>query len=170
MKLKLYYLFYSLGQKVDPFISLNRQHFSLFDKRQISKFKKHLTKAPCLLFRETVLRSISERAFLRTLEGGCSVPVAVTSAVTSTGLSLTGGVWSLDGTESLCSSKTVEFLSTGSLPKQDKHLTAYVGIVAENVEEHELEAAEHCGRELAELLIQQGAERILKQAKAANGK
>ena len=31
--------------------------------------------------RETVLATIAERAFMKTLEGGCSVPVAVNSKV-----------------------------------------------------------------------------------------
>ena len=32
--------------------------------------------------RDTLLRAVAERAFLRTLEGGCSVPVAVHSTLT----------------------------------------------------------------------------------------
>ena len=48
-----------------------------------------------------MLACIAERAFLRKLEGGCSVPVAVTSQVLPTGIRLTGGVWSLDGRRSM---------------------------------------------------------------------
>lgn len=52
----------------------------------------------------TALRVVAERSFMRTLGGGCSAPVAVTSTLTNVKgieyrLSLKGGVWSLDGTE-----------------------------------------------------------------------
>ncbi|KAM7413708.1 hypothetical protein PAMA_020879 [Pampus argenteus] len=50
---------------------------------------------------DTVLRCIAERAFLRHLEGGCSVPVAVHTEVKDTQLYLTGAVYSLDGSDSL---------------------------------------------------------------------
>ncbi|KAK1788207.1 hypothetical protein P4O66_016670 [Electrophorus voltai] len=50
---------------------------------------------------DTVLRSIAERAFLRHLEGGCSVPVAVHTEVKNSQLYLTGAVYSLDGSDSL---------------------------------------------------------------------
>jgi len=61
------------------------------------------------LFRETVLRTVAERSFLRVLEGGCSVPVAVTSRVTEAGISLDGGVWSIDGTKSVSGTNSVVF-------------------------------------------------------------
>merc|ERR1719270_2792514 len=38
---------------------------------------------------------------MKTLEGGCSVPVAVNSKVLDNGLELHGGVWSLDGSTSI---------------------------------------------------------------------
>lgn len=53
---------------------------------------------------ETTLRVTAERSFLKTLGGGCSAPVAVSSILKITndnelGLYLKGAVWSLDGKE-----------------------------------------------------------------------
>lgn len=46
---------------------------------------------------ETTLRCVCERSFLKTLGGGCSAPVAVSSALLEKHLTITGAVWSLDG-------------------------------------------------------------------------
>uniref|UniRef100_A0A8W8L5J7 hydroxymethylbilane synthase n=1 Tax=Magallana gigas TaxID=29159 RepID=A0A8W8L5J7_MAGGI len=46
---------------------------------------------------ETVIQCVAERAFLKKLEGGCSVPVSAFSEVKDGKLSLTGGVFSIDG-------------------------------------------------------------------------
>ena len=43
--------------------------------------------------RETALRVVAERAFMKTLMGGCSAPVAVQSKIESESLSLEGGVF-----------------------------------------------------------------------------
>ena len=43
------------------------------------------------------------------LEGGCSVPVAGTSRVTEAGISLDGGVWSIDGTKCVSGTNYVVF-------------------------------------------------------------
>lgn len=65
---------------------------------------------------KTALHVIAERSFLKTLGGGCSAPVAVHSNLTDITdkghtLTLTGAVWSLDGTEELLesSSTKIEF-------------------------------------------------------------
>ena len=52
-----------------------------------------------LCHRDTQLGCVAERAFLRQLEGGCSVPVAARTRLHRHVLHLTGGVWSLDGTQ-----------------------------------------------------------------------
>ncbi|RZB39661.1 porphobilinogen deaminase, partial [Asbolus verrucosus] len=54
----------------------------------------------------TAVRVIAERSFLKTLGGGCSAPVAVSSELTKNKenkytLKLKGGVWSLDGKEEI---------------------------------------------------------------------
>ncbi|GLV45724.1 lethal (3) 02640 [Carabus blaptoides fortunei] len=54
---------------------------------------------------KTLLRILAERSFLRTLGGGCSTPVAVSTKLVpcddKLSLELTGGVWSLDGSTEL---------------------------------------------------------------------
>jgi len=40
---------------------------------------------------------VCERSFLKTLGGGCSAPVAVSSSLKKNELTITGAVWSLDG-------------------------------------------------------------------------
>ncbi|SJL05341.1 related to Porphobilinogen deaminase [Armillaria ostoyae] len=49
--------------------------------------------------KETQIRCLAERACLRVLEGGCSVPVGVNSTFEDGTLTLTGCVTSLDGSE-----------------------------------------------------------------------
>lgn len=46
---------------------------------------------------ETAARCLAERALLRSLEGGCQVPIGVGTAISGENLSLTGMVASLDG-------------------------------------------------------------------------
>ncbi|KAK5645640.1 hypothetical protein RI129_004104 [Pyrocoelia pectoralis] len=58
---------------------------------------------------KTAMQVIAERSFLRTLGGGCSAPVAVTTQLVPSEtnkfkMSLTGAVWSLDGKEELIKS------------------------------------------------------------------
>nr|XP_023017315.1 uncharacterized protein LOC111506478 [Leptinotarsa decemlineata]XP_023017316.1 uncharacterized protein LOC111506478 [Leptinotarsa decemlineata] len=61
----------------------------------------------------TALRITAERSFLKTLGGGCSAPVAVSSELKVTkenqyDLSLKGAVWSLDGKEEVIDSDNTE--------------------------------------------------------------
>lgn len=46
---------------------------------------------------DTTLRCVCERSFLKTLGGGCSAPVAISSTLKDKHLTVTGAVWSLDG-------------------------------------------------------------------------
>ncbi|XP_065816083.1 porphobilinogen deaminase isoform X3 [Labrus bergylta] len=64
---------------------------------------------------DTVLRCIAERAFLRRLEGGCSVPVAVHTELKDSQLYLTGAVYSLDGSDSLKETMQTSITATGKL-------------------------------------------------------
>ncbi|KAF5281532.1 hypothetical protein FQA39_LY05067 [Lamprigera yunnana] len=74
--------------------------------RQLDKDTLQLLKP--LYDPKTAIQVIAERSFLRTLGGGCSAPVAVTTNLTSTRrhfkLSLTGAVWSLNGKEEIMKS------------------------------------------------------------------
>ena len=122
-----------------------------------------------------MLACIAERAFLRKLEGGCSVPVAVTSQVLPTGIRLTGGVWSLDGRQHVGGERLAEFPAVIEGNKEENSSSSanlsvmtYAAICALNLVAGELAAAEQCGLVLAEELIGQGAEKILREAKAQN--
>lgn len=84
---------------------------------------------------------MAERAFLRSLEGGCQVPIGAYAAVEEGGqsIALEGCVASLDGSSLL--RQRVQSSATNS---------------------------EEPGIELAELLLGQGADRILRQVRAAS--
>ncbi|TFK30670.1 porphobilinogen deaminase [Coprinopsis marcescibilis] len=88
-----------------------------------------------LIHRETDWRCRAERACLRVLEGGCSVPVGVSSELDGAVLSLTGSVTSLNGDTHVEHNITEEIMSV-----QD---------------------AERIGQDLAKFLIENGAKRIL---------
>jgi len=125
--------------------------------------------------RLTVLATIAERSFMKTLEGGCSVPVAVETKVLDNSVSLVGGVWSIDGKQKLKGSKTVSFADGSDLDGNDEPLAKkcksnvnFAAVFAEIYPHRELTAAEQCGRYLATELISQGADKILAEAKAAN--
>nr|XP_056716808.1 LOW QUALITY PROTEIN: porphobilinogen deaminase [Euleptes europaea] len=117
---------------------------------------------------ETVLRCIAERAFMKRLEGGCSVPVAVSTTVKDSQLYLTGAVYSLDGAESLQQTMQarVDFSQEDADGPDDD--TQHVGISAKTVPRRAQQAAEKLGMELAELLLSQGAGLILTVARQLN--
>lgn len=87
---------------------------------------------------DTLLRCIAERAFLRTLEGGCSAPVAVESRIENDVLFLTGGVWSLDGSKNVTQSLQVELIDLDSSNEEK----SYVAVVASSVSPSRLSLAE----------------------------
>ena len=125
--------------------------------------------------RPSVLACIAERAFLRVLEGGCSVPVAVTSEVLPTAVRLHGGVWSLDGRQHLGSVQWEHFPLTHNDDDDNESSCApekitYAAISALNLAPAELAAAERCGRGLAKQLMELGAGVILQEARAENDK
>ncbi|XP_053547321.1 porphobilinogen deaminase isoform X2 [Bombina bombina] len=116
----------------------------------------------------TVLRCIAERAFMKRLEGGCSVPVAVSTSVTDSQLYLTGAVYSLDGSDSLKETMQtcIQFPSEDEEGPNDD--TQHVGITASGVSRQALQSAEHLGTELANLLLSKGAKEILTVARQLN--
>ncbi|XP_014394400.1 PREDICTED: porphobilinogen deaminase isoform X2 [Myotis brandtii] len=117
---------------------------------------------------ETLLCCIAERAFLKHLEGGCSVPVAVHTAIQDGQLYLTGGVWSLDGSESM--QETMQ--ATIHVPAQHEDGAEddpqLVGITAQNIPRAAQLAAENLGTSLANLLLNKGAKNILDVARQLN--
>uniref|UniRef100_A0A8D2KLR7 hydroxymethylbilane synthase n=1 Tax=Urocitellus parryii TaxID=9999 RepID=A0A8D2KLR7_UROPR len=117
---------------------------------------------------ETLLRCIAERAFLRHLEGGCSVPVAVHTVIKDGQLYLTGGVWSLDGSESMQETMQATIhvpTQYDNGPEDDPQL---VGITALNIPRGAQLAAENLGISLASLLLNKGAKNILDVARQVN--
>ncbi|XP_062817291.1 porphobilinogen deaminase isoform X1 [Anolis carolinensis] len=117
---------------------------------------------------ETVLRCIAERAFMKHLEGGCSVPVAVSTTLKDSQLYLTGAVYSLDGSESLC-----ETMQTNvKFPMEDEEgpddNIQHLGIMARTEPRAAQAAAEKLGLDLAALLLSQGARPILDAARQLN--
>uniref|UniRef100_A0AAR2KAM4 Porphobilinogen deaminase n=1 Tax=Pygocentrus nattereri TaxID=42514 RepID=A0AAR2KAM4_PYGNA len=112
---------------------------------------------------DTVLRCIAERAFLRHLEGGCSVPVAVHTEVKNSQLYLTGAVYSLDGSDSL-----KETMQTSIALDSQVSIFQRVGITALKVSGAAQDAAERLGVDLANLLLSKGAKEILTVARQLN--
>ncbi|XP_074084657.1 porphobilinogen deaminase-like [Macrotis lagotis] len=114
---------------------------------------------------ETLLHCIAERAFLRHLEGGCSVPVAVQTVLKDGQLYLTGGVWSLDGSDSLKETMqtTINVLAQHEDGPEDD--MQRVSITARNVPQGAQMAAENLGISLANLLLNKGAKKILDVAR-----
>ncbi|KAJ3260775.1 hypothetical protein HK103_007338 [Boothiomyces macroporosus] len=94
--------------------------------------------------KETVLRTTAERSFMKTLEGGCSVPLGVTTLLAQNGdhfnLSLTGSVTSLDGAKHLRHEITTKVQTSKDAIK--------------------------LGIDVADELIKQGAQAILEEIRA----
>lgn len=112
----------------------------------------------------TTLCCIAERAFMKALEGGCSVPIGVYSKLENKKLTLKGGVFSLDGSKSIIEEMTSEIY-------EEKHAILqnhYAGIIAPHLPHHILSAAENLGKELAKQFLKKGAGDILKEARIGN--
>lgn len=118
---------------------------------------------------ETVLRCVAERAFLRHLEGGCSVPVAVNTDVKDSQLYMTGAVYSLDGSDSLKETMQTSITADNQPSDEgDEESTQYVGVTATKIPSSALVAAERLGIDLANLLLSKGAKEILTVARQLN--
>lgn len=118
---------------------------------------------------DTVLRCIAERAFLRHLEGGCSVPVAVHTEVKDSQLYLTGAVYSLDGSESLKETMETSVATEDQDPEGvEENWAQRVGVTAFQVPGSAQDAAEKLGVDVACLLLSKGAKEILTVARQLN--
>ncbi|CAG5105298.1 Oidioi.mRNA.OKI2018_I69.chr1.g2002.t1.cds [Oikopleura dioica] len=116
---------------------------------------------------ETTLRVVAERSFMKTLNGGCSAPVATESNITKDNvLELTGGVFSLDGSEAIVKTESVN-LCPEKMAKVE-YPSDFVGIVPCKIEKSKMYLAMKLGRELAEKLQKEGAMKILEEAREAN--
>lgn len=115
--------------------------------------------------RETALRCIAERALLRKLEGGCSVPVAVHTEITPSRLMLKAGVFSIGGAQAV-----IDSMDTGLTNEPGKLgsglLSTHAGVVGTASLGADSIAAETLGIELAKKLLDNGAKQILEVTKA----
>lgn len=131
---------------------------------------------------ETILRCIAERAFLTTLNGGCSAPIGVNSKITETGIALEGVVLSLDGQFKCFAKFETSFdLDDLSCPQTNQKATNdeeattktsietkqshYTYIVDKKVDTIKLFKAEFCGIHLGHMLISEGADRLIDESR-----
>ncbi|WP_068840076.1 hydroxymethylbilane synthase [Pontibacter akesuensis] len=102
------------------------------------ELKKGLKQA--LNHTETHVCLLAERAFLRTMEGGCSIPTFALASLSDEGLSITGGIISLDG-----------------------------AILLRETMQGPTVTAEEMGEELANTILSQGGDEILRSIRAERG-
>lgn len=117
---------------------------------------------------DTVLCCIAERAFLRQLEGGCSVPVAVHTELKDSQLYLTGAVYSLDGSDSLKETMQASISAVDKGAEQVDERVQRVGVTATKISGPDQDCAEKLGTGLANLLLSKGAKEILTVARQLN--
>lgn len=92
----------------------------------------------------TRIMCFAERSLMRTLEGGCSVPIGVNSSLENNCLTLHGLVASLDG-------------------QQIVQYEDYVTLMDSKSKEHNLLLATELGIKVANELLDRGADAILKE-------
>ena len=106
----------------------------------LSPMTKDKIKAACNHL-DTEQRLLAERAYLRVLEGGCSIPVFALATLSGKELSLKGGIVSLDGKERI----SIEVKGSKTEP-------------------------ESLGEKLAEEVFAAGGKKILEEIKSELGK
>lgn len=119
---------------------------------------------------KTLLTVVAERAFMRTLDGGCSTPVGCNVDFEDGTLTLRGVCMSVDGKEAVEDTLSAPITYTLSRPegeKQKEYFVSNVGVVCDTLYRHEYEKAEKLGDDVAQLLITKGADEILKAVKLA---
>ncbi|XP_038066028.1 porphobilinogen deaminase-like [Patiria miniata] len=117
----------------------------------------------------TLLQCVCERALLRTLQGGCSAPVAADSQVADGKIRLRAAAFSLDGSECVEETQSVA-LPPNSLEKVEPSdrtdpFRLYSFTVAPNLSHDALQAAEQLGSTVATAMLKNGADKILEAAK-----
>uniref|UniRef100_A0A2C9JTX4 hydroxymethylbilane synthase n=1 Tax=Biomphalaria glabrata TaxID=6526 RepID=A0A2C9JTX4_BIOGL len=108
----------------------------------------------------------AERAYLRKLEGGCSVPVSVFTEISDNQMRIRGGVFSIDGSQVVQHTEVVNLLFPEvPIPSQN----AFVGIHCQTPsKKNEYTSAWAAGERLADVMVKQGADVILAKAKATS--
>ncbi|XP_074653761.1 porphobilinogen deaminase-like isoform X2 [Tubulanus polymorphus] len=118
---------------------------------------------------DTLLRCIAERSLLSTLEGGCSVPIAVHTTVDKEihQLVMKCGIFSLDGSECAVRETYVQIEDEEEEPSPKKLCPTreFASVVAKNIRQKSLRAADELGKKCAELLREIGGQAILTKAK-----
>jgi len=112
----------------------------------------------------TTLTCVAERAYLRKLEGGCSVPVSAFTELSDNEICIKGGVFTMEGDECVTDTVTrpLDF-PENEIPEDE----AFVGIHCQDPSrKKEYTAAMTAGVELASAMIKKGADKILAEAKA----
>lgn len=110
---------------------------------------------------------------MRTLEGGCSAPVAAHAHINEEEgiISLEGGVWSLDGTENIREQMQKKLQNADDVETEAKKQKTgeFASVVASgSMLEKEMKIAVDLGEELAKKLLEKGAGEILAKAKEDN--
>lgn len=119
---------------------------------------------------DTAICCIAERAFLKQLEGGCSVPVCVHSNLTDSQITLKGGVFSIDGSQCVIDSVTKDIPQEPAAKKCSTNGITFSSIVHGSIDLALCQTAEAVGIELANKLLATEAATILAEAKAQTAK
>jgi len=124
--------------------------------------------------KETVLRTVAERAFLSTLGGGCSVPQGVHSWFEDDKLCLTGGAFNFDGSKAVIETRKETISLSEESGWQDQSDLDKCRESSSITTSHrfmhplQLKIAGHLGRDVAIALLRNGAAVILDEAKQTN--
>ncbi|OQR75059.1 porphobilinogen deaminase-like [Tropilaelaps mercedesae] len=112
--------------------------------------------------RATALRCLAERCFMNRLEGGCSVPLGVSSAMNDSGvLTLKGGVFAFDGGDAIIEEHEVTLIPAAQRGQGEPHM----GILCFDLAAADVDEALRLGSKLATTLIKHGAKELLDKAR-----
>ncbi|XP_055344160.1 porphobilinogen deaminase-like isoform X2 [Paramacrobiotus metropolitanus] len=114
---------------------------------------------------DTTLCCVAERALLKYLEGGCSVPCAVSTCIQEHTLSMKAGVYSLDGSQAVEDCIEVNLLPVEPVENEYQLDSDYVSIHHQHLNRTMLDAAVQAGITLAKKLEANGALNILNEAR-----
>jgi len=120
----------------------------------------------------TTLKCVAERSFLRFLGGGCSAPVGVCSTLENKELSITGGVWSLDGKVFIKDSLKCKLYfpsedNNGEPPKKCPYTEprTFCGVIPGRFSNLSLYGAEKIGKDIAKILVKKNALEVMSDAR-----